>query len=231
MFPQAAGRPSATSPAPCDVLSAACATPAIFDVISLLPCAASLTFLAISFVVAFCSSTPTRSCSEMSLICLITLADRSDRLHCRLRVRLDRLDLPADVLRRLGGFLGQFLHLVGHHRETFARFSGSRCFNRRVERQQVRLLGDRRDHFDHLPDLGARFAQLRDRRVRLFRNLDGRGRDLRGLGRVLRDFLDARAHLLGAGRDRLKFWLTCWVAAETTLAWPRSLRRSRSSAG
>ena len=58
--------------APRVVPCAASATPVMLPVISALPCAASLTLRAISFVVAFCSSTAVAIELEISLIWLIT---------------------------------------------------------------------------------------------------------------------------------------------------------------
>ena len=55
------------SPAPCEVLCAASATPAMFLAISLAPRAASVTLRDISLVVAFCSSTAEAMEFKMSL--------------------------------------------------------------------------------------------------------------------------------------------------------------------
>ncbi len=60
------------SPAPCEVVCAASATPAMFLEISLAPRAASVTLRDISLVVAFCSSTAVAMVLDMSLIFVIT---------------------------------------------------------------------------------------------------------------------------------------------------------------
>ena len=39
--------------------------------------------------------------------------------------------------------LGELAHLLGDDREAAARVAGARRFDRRVEREQVRLIGDR----------------------------------------------------------------------------------------
>ena len=77
---------------------------------------------------------------EMSLIWLMIWPIWPIAVHRLLRAFLDRLDLLADVLGRLGGLLGQLLDLVGDDREALARFAGAGRFDRRVQRQQVGLL-------------------------------------------------------------------------------------------
>ena len=71
-------------------------------------------------------------------------ADLADRVDGARGVGLDRLDPPGDVLGRPGRLLGQLLDLVGHDGEALARLAGPRRLDGGVERQQVRLLGDRR---------------------------------------------------------------------------------------
>ena len=113
--------------------------------------------------------------------------------------RLDGLDLAADVLRGFGRLLGQFLDFVGYYRKPLAGFAGTRRLDGGVQRQQIGLLGDRSDDFDHLPDLGAALAQLADGFVGGLSRLHRRRRHPGGIGRVLGNLLDAGAHLVGAG--------------------------------
>ena len=68
----------------------------------------------------------------------------------------------ADVLGGLRGLLGEFLDLVGDHGEALAGLAGACRLDGRVEREQVRLLGDAGDHLDDLADLGGALAQLAD---------------------------------------------------------------------
>src|SRR5207302_5051434 len=82
------------------------------------------------------------------------LADLRDRLDRSLGIALDRLDLAADVLRGLGGLLGQLLHLVGDDGKALARLAGPGRLNRRVQGQQIGLLGDGGDDLDDVADLG-----------------------------------------------------------------------------
>ncbi|MOA46558.1 hypothetical protein D3C78_1690850 [compost metagenome] len=49
--------------------------------------------------------------------------------------------------------MSKVAHLVGHHRKTAPGFPGTRRFNRRVECQQVGLLGDALDHVEDVPDV------------------------------------------------------------------------------
>ena len=64
-----------------------------------------------------------------------------------------------------------------------------------AESQQVRLLRNRSDDFDDLPDLARGVAQLGDSCSRGFSDFHRGSRDGCGVGGVLGDFLDARTHL------------------------------------
>ncbi|MDQ0424159.1 hypothetical protein JO380_000540 [Cellulomonas iranensis] len=93
-------------------------------------------------------------------------------------------------------------HLAGHDREAAARLARTCRLDGRVEREQVRLVGDRRDEPHHVADLLAGLGEAHDRGVGAARGVDrGRG-DLRGLRRVARDLADRRLHLVRARRDR-----------------------------
>ena len=100
------------------------------------------------------------------------------RRHGVLRVRLNRLDDRVDLLRRLAGALREALHFLGHDGEAAAGLAGGRRLDRRVEREDVRLLGDVRDQLDDVADLERRFAEALD---------------------PLRRVLDLRADLVHAG--------------------------------
>ncbi len=66
-------------------------------------------------------------------------------------------DLATDALRRLRGLGGEFFHLGGDDREALAGLAGPRRLDGGVQRQEVRLRGDARDHADHIADaLGSR---------------------------------------------------------------------------
>ena len=111
-----------------------------------------------------------------SEICATIVADLLDRRHRRGGVALDRLHPAGDVLGRLRRLLRQLLDLVGDDGEALAGLAGPRRLDRRVQRQQVRLLGDARDHLDDVADLGRGLAQLRDGRRRRLRGGRRRGR-------------------------------------------------------
>ena len=66
----------------------------------------------------------------------------------------------ADLLRRHLAALGQLAHLGGHHREALAVLAGARRLDRRVQRQQVGLVGDVVDDADLLGDLLHRRDRL-----------------------------------------------------------------------
>lgn len=64
---------------------------------------------------------------------------------------LDGVHGRTDFLRGAPGFLGQATHLVGDNGKPLARFAGPRCFDCRVQGQQVGLVGDAGDNA-HDPD-------------------------------------------------------------------------------
>src|SRR5690606_29811761 len=78
-----------------------------------------------------------------------------DGLHRVARAALDRLVELLDLGGGFGGAAGQVAHLVGHHREAAAGFPGPRRLDGRVEGQQVGLLGDAVDDFQHRADARA----------------------------------------------------------------------------
>ena len=68
--------------------------------------------------------------------------------------------LAFDVAQNLGDFfgchrtaLGQFTHFIGHDGESAAVLAGASGFDRGVEREQVRLIGDVFDRIDDFFDL------------------------------------------------------------------------------
>jgi hypothetical protein len=61
-------------------------------------------------------------------------------------------DLRADLLGRLGGLGGEFLHLRRDDGKALAGLAGARRFDGRVQRQEVGLLGDVGDELHHLAD-------------------------------------------------------------------------------
>src|SRR5262245_34361990 len=80
------------------------------------------------------------------------LADRPDGGDDLAGAALDGVDLARDVLGRLGGLHRQVFYLLCHHGETAAGFAGARRLDGGIERQQVGLLGNRRDELHHLAD-------------------------------------------------------------------------------
>jgi hypothetical protein len=73
-----------------------------------------------------------------TVISLIS-ADRGDRIVGRL---LHRCDLSGDLLRGLGGLVGERLHFGGDHGKAAAGFTGTRRFDGRIQREQVGLRRD-----------------------------------------------------------------------------------------
>ncbi len=64
-----------------------------------------------------------------------------------------------------GGFAGalrQLTHFIGYHGKAATHLASARGFDRRVECQQVGLVGDALDHVHHTADFVAVLGQLRD---------------------------------------------------------------------
>src|SRR5581483_10941431 len=130
------------------------------------------------------------------------LADLRDRFDGSLGDMADRIDLLADILGGPGGFLGKFLDLVGDDGESLARFAGTCRFNRGVQGEQIRLLGDRGDDLKHLADLGAALAQFGHGGRGRIRHFDPRGGNLGRLVGTLGDLANAGPqvfHVFGNG--------------------------------
>src|SRR5690606_13378340 len=87
------------------------------------------------------------------------------------RVRLDRADEHLDLARRDRRALGELLHLVRDDREAAAAFARPRRLDRRVQREDVRLLGDFLDQLDDVADLLGAFAEALDTLRRVLNGL------------------------------------------------------------
>src|SRR5206468_967880 len=85
----------------------------------------------------------------------------------RLDFSLIVLDDPRDLVRRLGGALGEALHLLRDDGEGLSVAPRARRLDRRVEREELRLVGDLLDDARYGADLLAAPAQ----------RFDGAGRD------------------------------------------------------
>ncbi|MNY79773.1 hypothetical protein D3C86_2205660 [compost metagenome] len=65
---------------------------------------------------------------------------------------LDALDHPGNFIGGFTGARGKVAHFIGHHRKTATLLAGTGRFDRGVERQQVGLIRDRRNHTDDATD-------------------------------------------------------------------------------
>ena len=123
------------------------------------------------------------------------------RHHGLVRIGLDRADEHLDLLRRARGTFGQLLDLVGDDGEPAAGLSGPRRLDRRVERQDVRLLGDLLDELDDVADLLRALAEALDALARVLNRFADRvhagDRAPYGLAALVRD-LDRVACDVGA---------------------------------
>ena len=79
-------------------------------------------------------------------------ADLADRAA---RIGSDGLDLLTDFLGGVGRLLGKFFYFIGHHGKALAGVAGTSSLNGCVQGEQVRLLSDRRNDFNHLADFDA----------------------------------------------------------------------------
>ncbi len=135
---------------------------------------------------------------------------------------LQAFDHPADLFHRVLGAPGEVAHFVGDHREAAAGVAGAGRLDGRVERQQVGLLGDGADHFQHRTDFLAAAGQLLDlahgagqvggqavdalcgavdQRQAVAGRLVGTARGVGGLGGATGDVLGSGGHLVGCGGD------------------------------
>ena len=73
----------------------------------------------------------------------------------------------GDLTGRAPGLLGELAHLVGDDREAAALLAGAGRFDRGVQREQVRLLGDAGDRVDDPADAARTSRPSRDRDARL----------------------------------------------------------------
>ncbi len=102
---------------------------------------------------------------------------RHDAVHGRdrfLRVVLQLVDLAADLLGRVLRRARERLHLARHDRKATARVACAYRLDRGVEREQIGLLGDRRDQAHHIADFRRRGFQPVD-------TLSGRRRRMAGI--------------------------------------------------
>ena len=133
------------------------------------------------------------------------------------RAGLHGLDDLVDLRNRSRGTLGQAAYFIGDHGETASRLAGPGRFDSGVEGQQVGLLGDALDHFQHLADPAAVGFQATDHGrgvgdlathlgdavdgalhhlLALLRRLVGIVRGPGGIGGMARDFLGGGGHLV-----------------------------------
>jgi hypothetical protein len=76
-----------------------------------------------------------------------------------LRLALDRRDHPADLAGGQRGPFGKLAHLIGDHRKTPSLVTGTRRLDRRIEGQQVGLVGNLVDRLDDPADCPGTFAE------------------------------------------------------------------------
>ena len=123
--------------------------------------------------------------------------------HRFLGVALDHRDAVLDFLRRSLGLLGQLADFLRDHGESAACLAGARRLDGRVQRQEVRLVGNRRDAFHNLPNLLRVLAQLPDHLRGVRHALLDAVHLVHGVVHELRAMVRRRRHLLGVLPDDL----------------------------
>ena len=84
------------------------------------------------------------------------LANPMQRRDRAIGLLLHRSDLGGNFIRRICGLGGQVLDLAGHDRKAFTGLACSCSFNRRVECQQIGLIGDVIDQINHVTNFLGR---------------------------------------------------------------------------
>ncbi len=159
---------------------------------SCVPCATFWTLRAISCVAELCCSTALAIVEAMSEIfpmvppiCLIAATDSCvAALHAR--------DVIGNLVGRFCGLAGERFDFGRHHGKAAAGIACAGGLDGGVQRQEVGLLGNRRDQLDDIADLLRGTRQLADPAVGLF------GLAHRGF-RDLATFLDAPPDLVDGG--------------------------------
>src|SRR3954453_2337096 len=129
---------------------------------SWVPCATFWTLRAISCVAALCCSTALAIVLAISEILPMVPADllyRSDRFLCR---ALHAHDVIGNLVGRSRGLAGQRFHFRCDHGKSTAGIACASRLDRRVQCEQIGLLGNRGDQLDHVADLLRRARQLAD---------------------------------------------------------------------
>ena len=98
--------------------------------------------------------------------------------------------MSADLIRCLRGLLGETLDLGCHYRESPARLTGARGFDRGVEREKVGLACNVADKLDDIANAGGVLEQALDRRIGAIGLRNGFLRDRGRLRDLTADFVD-----------------------------------------
>ena len=95
------------------------------------------------------------------------------RLHRSTRLVANRIDRRGDIAGGRRGALGELPHLVGDDGEAAPLLAGARRFDRRVEREQIGLVGDLADRLGNRLDALGRAGKIgHDARRTIDRRLD-----------------------------------------------------------
>jgi len=98
--------------------------------------------------------------------------------------------VDRDVLRSPRGLASQLLDLIRDHGEAAARLSGAGRLDRCIERQQIGLLGNVANEFDHVADAVGACGQMATQFRRRARDLASLPDDTAGLRGLLLDLMD-----------------------------------------
>ena len=128
------------------------------------------------------------------------LGNRADRRHRVAGGRLDLGDLGADLTGCLAGLRRERLHLGRDDRKAPSRLAGTRGLDRGVEREQIGLLGNRRDDADDVADVLRGLGERTDGLPRVGGTLHRGAADVGAFLHLHGDRIDRGDHLVGEAR-------------------------------
>ena len=129
------------------------------------------------------------------------MRDRLDDADGVRRRGLNGFDLRADFTGRLGGLSRKTFDLGCNHCKALAGLAGAGGFDRRIEREQVGLVGDAVDQLDDLANLLTSHREAGHHHIGFVRLLNRLSRNRQRHRGLAADLADRGRELLGPGRN------------------------------